>query len=55
MRPAQFLDSLRRAFRWHRRGLAALLMAVAVLAGLSSLAQRDSDGEPVVVDGEAQR
>lgn len=49
MRPAQFLDSLRRAFRWHRRGLAALLVAVAVLAGLSALSQRDATGVPVVV------
>jgi Flp pilus assembly protein CpaB len=42
-------ESLRRAFRWHRRTFAALFAAVAVLAGLNTLASRGSDGVPVVV------
>ncbi len=43
------LDSLRRAVRWHRRGIAALLVAVAVLAGLNVLSSRTTGGVPVVV------
>lgn len=45
----QLLDSLRRAFRWHRRTFAALLAAVAVLAGLNALTTGSPDGVPVVV------
>lgn len=51
MRPVQILDSLRRAFRWHRRGFAALFAAVAVLAGLASWSSRDAGGTEVVVAG----
>ena len=49
MRPAQLFDSLRRAFRWHRRAFAALFAAVAVLAALSSLSARQSSGTDVLV------
>lgn len=45
----QFLESFRRAFRWHRRTVAALLVAVAVLAGLNALTAGSPDGVPVVV------
>ena len=43
------LSSIRRAFRWHRRTFAALLVAVAVLAGLNVLTSRTGPGVPVVV------
>jgi Flp pilus assembly protein CpaB len=49
MKPSRFLDSLRRAFRWHRRAFAALLVALSVLAGVNALSQRDSTAVPVVV------
>jgi len=45
----QLFPSLRRAFRWHRRTFAALLIAVAVLAALNSLTARSGAGVPVVV------
>lgn len=45
----QFLQPFVRAFRWHRRTFAALLLAVAVLAGLSAVVSSDPDGVPVVV------
>ncbi len=45
----QLLHSLRRAFRWHRRTFTALLVAVAVLAGLNALSTRSGPGIPVVV------
>lgn len=40
VRATRILDSLRRAFRRHRRGFAALLATVAVLAALNSLSPR---------------
>ncbi|MCA0294667.1 MAG: SAF domain-containing protein [Actinobacteria bacterium] len=43
------LNSLRRAARWHRRGLAALLVAIAVLAGLNALSARTGADSRVVV------
>jgi Flp pilus assembly protein CpaB len=45
----RLLDPVRRAVRWHRRGLAALLLAVAVLAGLNVLTARSAGGRPVLV------
>lgn len=45
----RLFESLRRAFRWHRRTFAALLAAIAVLAGLNALTSRGADGIPVVV------
>lgn len=44
-----FLQLFVRAFRWHRRAFAALLLAVAVLAGLSAVVSSDPGGVPVVV------
>ena len=53
MHPTQLVDSLRRAFRWHRRAFAALFAAVAVLAVLSSFSARDADGTEVLVAARA--
>lgn len=49
MRSLPAVDSLRRAFRWHRRWFAALFAAVAVLAGLNAISARDSTGVGLVV------
>ncbi len=43
------LQSIRRAFRWHRRTFSALFVAVAVLAGLNALTARAGPGIPVVI------
>ncbi|MBI5028654.1 MAG: hypothetical protein HZB48_07600 [Actinobacteria bacterium] len=45
----RLIDPLRRAFRWHRRGIAALLVAVAVLSGLAAVGPRSSGGVAVVI------
>lgn len=45
----RLIDPVRRAFRWHRRGIAALLAAVAVLAALNVAVSRESGGTAVVV------
>jgi Flp pilus assembly protein CpaB len=42
-------DTLRRAARWHRRAIAALLVAVAVLAGLNTVSARTAGDVPVVI------
>lgn len=49
MRPVEFLQSLIRAFRWHRRGFAALFAALAVLAGLNALTASEPGDRSVVV------
>lgn len=49
MHPARLIDSLVRAFRWHRRWFAAILASVAVLATLSVLSPEASGTVPVVV------
>lgn len=43
------LKTLRRAARWHRRAIAALLVAIAVLAGLNTLSSRTGSDTRVVV------
>nr|WP_300149865.1 SAF domain-containing protein [Propionicimonas sp.] len=43
------IDSLRRAFRWHRRTFAALFAALAVLAGLNALSASSSNGTLALV------
>jgi len=47
--PARLIDSLVRAFRWHRRWFAAILAAVAVLATLDALSPAASGTVSVVV------
>ncbi len=50
MHRARLIDSLVRAFRWHRRWFAAILASVAVLAALSALSPAASGTTvPVVV------
>ena len=49
MHPARLIDSLVRAFRWHRRWFAALLASIAVLATLEALSPDASGTVPVVV------
>jgi Flp pilus assembly protein CpaB len=48
MQPARLIDSLVRAFRWHRRWFAAILASIAVLATLSVLSP-DASGTAAVV------
>jgi pilus assembly protein CpaB len=47
--PSRLIDSLARAFRWHRRWFAALLACVAVLATLEALSPEAAATVPVVV------
>jgi Flp pilus assembly protein CpaB len=47
--PTRLIDSLVRAFRWHRRWFAAILAAVAVLATLDALSPAAAGTVPVVV------
>jgi pilus assembly protein CpaB len=47
--PPPLIDSLRRAFRWHRRWFAGLFAAVAVLAALNTLSAPESSGAIGVV------
>lgn len=49
MHPARLIDSLVRAFRWHRRWFAAILASIAVLATLSVLSPSSAGTVPVVV------
>jgi len=49
VRPAHLIDSVVRAFRWHRRWFAAILASVAVLAALDALSPDVSGTVPVVV------
>jgi len=47
--PAQLIDPVVRAFRWHRRWFAAILASIAVLAALSALSPEGAGTVPVVV------
>jgi Flp pilus assembly protein CpaB len=47
--PARLIESLARAFRWHRRWFAALLASIAVLATLEALSPDAAGTVPVVV------
>ncbi len=49
MQPTQLLNSLLRAFRWHRRWFAAILATVAAFAAVSALTQQTSNSVAVVV------
>jgi len=49
VRSRPLLGSLLRAFRWHRRWFAALFVAIAVLAALTSVSSAESGGTTVVV------
>lgn len=49
MKLAQYLEPLRRAFRWHRRLFAAIFAAIAVLAALNVVSARNHSGTTMVV------
>ena len=49
MRSQPLVESLVRAFRWHRRWFAALFAALAVLATLSAFSSAEGSGAAVVV------
>lgn len=48
MAPTQFLNSVLRAFRWHRRWFAAIFAVLAVLAALNVISSRSSGSVAVV-------
>ncbi len=49
MRSVPLVDSLLRAFRWHRRWFAAVFAALAVLATLNAFSSAEGSGTPIVV------
>ncbi|HEY3336948.1 MAG TPA: SAF domain-containing protein [Propionicimonas sp.] len=51
MRSVPLVQSLSRAFRWHRRWFAAVFAALAVLATLNAFSSPDSSGTSAVVAG----
>lgn len=53
MQPARLFTPLIRAFTWHRRWFAAILVVVAVTAGLNALSARASGAVAVVVTATA--